>query len=408
MDLTTKSKQIDGEALLDSFKLSNTANFPLYIKSVWKDLSRRSDNSDKGFCKVIFSNYYELPGLISTRLFNLLDRDGDGYLSYSEFSKGMNSLFNSNLQDLMEFIFNLFDENKDGLINSEDVRTLFQYIPLQKTGLNEQSFQDRLQSQEELYEIISSFFKEKVKITLDEFKEFTTLENSTIFLYISVFLLSNKPFSDRTLAFYKQETKESTTPTSSNNLLRTDTAGKNPTYIASPNLHSKFSPSLKILHSPLMKKERDEMKKELITKFGIDQNKLYKNKTSSSTSGNATSFTELSKTRTAEHNLDSVSQTEMESIYLGTQELLSDKSLLCPTRQNRNLNDEVFNDKPREIEYFNNAEEALEALNSVIEKPVQDDITYEGYLIKLVDGKMKKLWFTLYEKYLYCKFINKS
>lgn len=402
MDSTTKSKQIDGEALLDSFKISNTANFPLYIKSVWKDLSRRSDNSDKGFCKVIFSNYYELPGLISTRLFNLMDRDSDGYLSYSEFSKGMNNLFSSNLQDLMEFIFNLFDENKDGLINSEDVRTLFQYIPLQKKGLNEQSFQDRLQSQEELFEIVTSFFKEKVKITLEDFKEFTINDNSTIFLYISVFLLSNKPFSDRTLAFYKQDLKESTTPTSSNNLVRTDTAGKNPTYIASPNLHSKFSPSLKILHSPLMKKERDEMKKELITRYGIDQNKLYKNRTTS-TSENATTTTELSKTRTAEHNQDNVSQNEMESIYLGTHELMSDKSLLCPTRQARNLNDEVFNDKPREVEYFNNPEEALEALNSVIEKPIQDDITYEGYLIKLVDGKMKKLWFTLYEKYLYCK-----
>ena len=71
-------KQIDGEALLESFNIKNKSNFPKYVKSIWKDLSRRSENSDKGFDKVIFSNYYDLPGIISTRLFNLLDKDKDG------------------------------------------------------------------------------------------------------------------------------------------------------------------------------------------------------------------------------------------------------------------------------------------------------------------------------------------
>lgn len=391
----TKNKQIDGEALLDSFKITNTSYFPLYIKSVWKDLSRRSDNSEKGFCKVIFSNYLELPGLISTRLFNLLDHDSDGYLSYSEFAKGMNKLFNSNLQELIEFIFSLFDENKDGLISSEDVRTLFQYIPLQNNGLNQQSFQDRLQSQEELHEIISAFFKEKVKINLEEFKALTIKENSTIFLYISVFLLTNKPFSDRTLEFYKQESKPTTAPTN-NNLARANTSEKSPSFIASPNLHSKFSPSLKILHSPIMKKERNDIKQEIISRYGVDVNKLYKNKTVSTCS----SFTasEFLKARTTDY----LPKIELEQSYLKDKQV-NDADLLCPKRQFRNINNEVFNEISRETIYFNNPEEALEALNSVIEKPDQDEITYEGYLIKLVDNKLKKLWFTLYEKYLYCK-----
>lgn len=390
MEQSGNAKQIDGEALLDSFKPQSTSNFPLYIKSVWKDLSRRSDNSEKGFCKVIFSNYYELPGLISTRLFSLMDKDGDGYLSYSEFSKGMMSLFNSTISDLIEFIFNLFDENKDGWVSSEDIRTIFQYIPLQKRSLNDHSFQDRLQSQEELYEIITSFFKDQTKVDLSEFRELTLKENSTIFLYLTVFLLSNKPFSDRTLAFYQKD--------SSSEIQRSSTTEKKPIYMASPNLHSKFSPSISILHSPLMRKERDELKKEIMSKFGIDENTLYKNKTGS-TSGD-TLNTNLIHNKTSDYAIESKGIDERENIYLDIiSSNASNKSLLGPSRQYIYLNDQVFGTDG--CSTFN-PEEILEALESIIEIPNQDEISNEGYLIKLVDDKMKKLWFTLYEKYLYC------
>lgn len=44
-------------------------------------------------------------------------------------------------------------------------------------------------------------------------------------------------------------------------------------------------------------------------------------------------------------------------------------------------------------------EELLESLK--IEPEVE--ITHEGYLVKVVEDKLKKLWFVLYDKYLYCK-----
>lgn len=393
MEQSGNCKQIDGEALLDSFKPQSTSNFPLYIKSVWKDLSRRSDNSDKGFCKVIFSNYYELPGLISTRLFNLMDKDGDGYLSYGEFSKGMTTLFNSSISDFMEFVFNLFDENKDGWVSSEDIRTIFQYIPLQKRSLNEHSFQDRLQSQEELYDIISTLFKDKSKIDYSEFSNHTIKENSTIFLFFAVFLLSNKPFSDRTLTFYQKD--------NSNDIHRSNTADKKPIYMASPNLHSKFSPSISILHSPIMKQERDELKKEIISKFGIDENKLCKNQTGSTSGDTLNLNTNIVHNKTSDFVTESKGNYDRENIYLDIiNSNASNKSLLGPSRQYIYLNDQVFGTDGSST--FN-PEEILEALESIIESPIQEEICNEGYLIKLVDDKMKKLWFTLYEKYLYCK-----
>lgn len=366
-------KLIDGEALLDTFKIKNSTNFPLYVKSIWKDLSRRSEDSDKGFDKVIFCNYYDLPGLISTRLFNLFDKDKDGYLSYSEFSKGMTALFNSSVEELMEFIFNLFDENRDGMITSEDIRSLFQYIPLQKKNFSDQSFKDRLESQEELFDLITSFFKNKEKIDFPQFKKQTMKENSTIFLYIAVFLLTNKPFSDKTLNFYQKENGSDIQRTSTTEKIEK----KQQILMASPNLTSKFSPSLKILNSPLMKKEKEEFKKEL-------QRSMSKNASSNS-------INNIKGTKSSDFNQGGL---EEKFDDLGMEQ----KDLLQPSRVTWVVNDEG---KMSEIDM--NPSELLDALDSNIINKEEEVVTYEGYLIKLVDDKLKKLWFTLYEKYLYCK-----
>jgi hypothetical protein len=68
--------------------------------------------------------------------------------------------------------------------------------------------------------------------------------------------------------------------------------------------------------------------------------------------------------------------------------------------QNNNVSTNTSKFKVENTEY--KPEIDLEFLNSLQSNP-EEDISYEGYLIKLVDDKLKKLWFTLYDKYLYCK-----
>lgn len=390
-----KINLIDGEALLDNFRIQNGQNFPYYIKSIWKDLSRRSDNPEKGFSKVIFSNYYDLPGIISTRLFNHMDKDKDGYLSYTEFSKGMMSLFCSTLDTLMEFIFELLDENNDGTIISEDVRTLFQYIPLQKKNFSDNSFKDRIDSQEELHELISDFFKNKDEMNFKEFKQLTQKENSTIFMYLAVFLLTKKPFNEKTLNFYKCDEK-------SGSLSRSTTEEKKPQLIASPNLTSKFSPSLKILHSPMMKDRKEELKKELLTKYCPSNTKYSPNRQDDKLySTKSTDFAHLNQ-----KNKEDLFLNMIEKETADDEHSQRNVDLLHPSRQIKQVNDNGNNTSMNNTKTVENSdfkpEVDLEFLNSLQSNP-EEDISYEGYLIKLVDDKLKKLWFTLYDKYLYCK-----
>jgi Ca2+-binding EF-hand superfamily protein len=357
-----KDNYIDVEDLLDNFRVKNLQNFPFYIKSIWKDLSRRSESPDKGFCKVIFSNYYELPGYISIRLFNLMDKDKDGFLSYNEFSRGMTNLFCTNINDFLKFIFDFFDENGYEKINPENVRAVFQYIPLQN---KEVSFQDRIESQEELHDIISNFFNNKENMDFNDFKKYTTKRNSTIFLYLAVYLLSKKPFQEKLLNFYhNNEPSEKSQP------LHED---RKPVLMASPNLTSKYSPGVQILNSPIMANEKEKLKRKIGDNYITRLTGTNKNSKSpvSVKSGNS-------------HTNESTTE-------------ITNLELLHPSRMKIRLTN---NENDKEDNKSNIEQEMWTSLQNIN----NEDVTYEGYLIKLVEDKLKKLWFTLHNKYLYCKY----
>ena len=56
-----------------------------YLKEIWSDLSKRSKDTTKGITRVTFNKYYDLPGIISERIFSCFDADKDGILSLNEF-----------------------------------------------------------------------------------------------------------------------------------------------------------------------------------------------------------------------------------------------------------------------------------------------------------------------------------
>ena len=137
--------KIDFEDLIKDFKVLNLDNFISYLKEVWKvsficlyqDLSSRSEDKTKGISKVTFSKvidklnqYYDLPGIISERLFAVFDKNKNDYLDLIEFTEGMSLLFNESLDKMEKFIFNFYDFDKDGVICKEDLRTVLSYIPL--------------------------------------------------------------------------------------------------------------------------------------------------------------------------------------------------------------------------------------------------------------------------------------
>ena len=237
-----KGLQIEDEELLNK-----------YLKEIWSDLSKRvPEESSKGISKITFNKYYELPGIISERLFTVFDKDKDGVLSSSEFVTGMRILFSQTetFDSLSKFIFNFYDFRSCGKIKKEDVRVVLSYVPLQKGDLDsikegnieiiEENFQDRVESQEQLFNILNVAFKNKEEMNFEEYTNIVKNVNSDIFILILMFLLEKKPFSSATIKIYG----------SSMDSPKKHDVSKTPKLtqqvIASPTLNSRFiSPKLK-------------------------------------------------------------------------------------------------------------------------------------------------------------------
>ena len=234
--------QIEDEELLNK-----------YLKEIWSDLSKRStEENEKGINKITFNKYYDLPGIISERLFAVFDKDKDGVLSLSEFVSGMKMLFSQGetFDSLSKFIFNFYDFRSCDKIKKEDVRVVLSYVPLQKNDIDslkegnieliEENFQDRVESQEQLFNILNIAFKNKEEMSFDEYTHVIKNVNSDIFILILMFLLEKKPFSRETIKIYSssvespKKSEVSKTPLISQQV------------IASPSLNSRFlSPKLK-------------------------------------------------------------------------------------------------------------------------------------------------------------------
>jgi Ca2+-binding EF-hand superfamily protein len=204
-----------------------------------------------------FMRYFSLPGLIAERLFSVFDKNHNEYLDISEFLEGMITLFSESYDKLAKFIFNFYDFDKDGYISREDIRTVLSYIPIRngnhsvmkkfKLKLEKEDFKDRVESQDELHDLLDKCFKNSQVLDYQSFLKVIENVSSDIFLFILIFLLEKKPFSKKALQEYEGQRKYNT-------LFKVNKTPnpklKSRFMVASPNLNSKFSPSVTIKKSP--------------------------------------------------------------------------------------------------------------------------------------------------------------
>ena len=247
--MSEKIEKINLNDITNEYEVKNVDAFTHYLKQVWKDLSGRTKGEREGIDKVTFQKYYELPGLISERLFSVFDSSNSGYLSLTDFIDNMLILFSSNFENLVKFILKFYDFDNDGKITKEDVRVILSYVPIYKkkqncTGLKfeVENFEDRLKSQKELHEKLDLIFSSNKKLDLEEFTSIIKNKNSDIFLFILVFLYEHRPFSPETVKNLENIKKSPRL-----------TARKTDNLIASPNLNSNLIVSQTLKKSPVLK-----------------------------------------------------------------------------------------------------------------------------------------------------------
>lgn len=268
MNEAETNDKVDCEELLSKFKVPNSksSNFGIYLKEIWKDLAERSEEKSLGINKVTFSKYFQLPGIISDRLFAVFDNDSNGFLSRSEFVKGMTTLFLGEYAEMVKFIFRLYDFDKDEFVTKEDIRIVLSYIPLKISNnislcnfkFEQQDYQDRIESQEELLCILNKLFQHEDKLKIESFRNYVEKVSSETFIYILIYLLEKRPFSFYSLFGYKADKSE-------NEQDKSDYSNNNSPQkrckflIAEPSTNSKFSPGKTLENSPIIQRKRMSM-----------------------------------------------------------------------------------------------------------------------------------------------------
>lgn len=132
-----------------------------------------------------------------------------------------------------------------------------------------------MECQEELFSILKRFFGDKEYL---DYKNFLyNIENigSEVYFYILAFLLEKKPFSKFNIEQYEKQSYSQTGNTMDLNTLNNgnekakNTTLKKPSLIATPSLISKFSPSITLSKSPVIKKLNKEIS---IEQFDLKMN----------------------------------------------------------------------------------------------------------------------------------------
>ena len=110
-------------------------------------------------------------------------------------------LFTESFNTLTKFIFSFYDFDQDGLITKEDVRVVLSYVPLQSQNYNpnklkyeKNEYADRVESQNELYNILNKAFGNKDSLTEEEFVDVIDNISSDILILILVYIMDKRPF----------------------------------------------------------------------------------------------------------------------------------------------------------------------------------------------------------------------
>ena len=413
-----KKGKINLDEIIGDFVVKNTSAFHIYLKQLWNDLSKREKSTKDGIDRISFGKYYVLPGLISERLFSVFDSKNKGYLTVDDFTNSMIKLFSGDYEQLLNFIFDFYDFDKDNKITKEDIRIVLSYVPLYKKikhyqGLKfeKDNFEDRLASQKELHEKLDNLFKLKQIINFEEFKFIVQNINSDIFLYILVFLMERRPFSKETIKnldnIKKNPDGNNKNINKNKNIFsKKQIMSKNfDNFIVLPNVNSK------LIVSRTITSKSPSIKKRYIEKISSNNN-YNKSKNEIYMKNNNQDNIDLLQMNAAESGTESIhtngtiqkkpSRKTLKNISLMDIDQGNDKD-------NINNNDIEFNEDKEKLDYARpyelfenkNIEDELNSTQMTNISRTNNNILTEGYLFKIQDKKVKKIYFKLICKDLY-------
>ena len=427
------SEKLKFEPLIKKYQIDDPHTLKIYLTNIWHELILWNKKEDKdkyqGISKASLAKYYKLPGIILDRFFYCLDKKKNKSILLKDFLKGMITLFTGNFDELVSLIFKIYDYNRDGLIDKEDIRIVLSYIPVNETNffktnkLNE--FETIIKSQEELHNKIDEILDKNQKINKSEFFKIIEDKNSDIFLYLLLLLYEHRPFTKKTIKIFKDLRKSpNSSPINESKDYNKNYSNKENIKIISPSKITVFNINKTKRSSNHSSKLLDnlnfnsllslEMSKENDEKIFDENLKNFKNCNYSDNLYNFCEF-DLSLNYYDKKN-SSFNQTNTMNIKKSSKKIdylkfpLNsdsdiDNSILKNELPENNFDskEKVFNNSLSSIDKFSEIENnSFISSDSDSENEENEIINFSGYMYKIInETKLKKLWFHLYNKDLF-------
>jgi Ca2+-binding EF-hand superfamily protein len=180
------------EKIKNLYSIKNSEFLIAYLNDIYKDISLHG-NVD-GIEKLAFIKFMSFPFLLGEKVFSIFDTNDKGYLTWDDFSEGIDNIFLSNLDDSVRFVFQLFDFDKDGRIIPEDVRLIITYLSSYQMGVHK--------SIDEINCLIINFFDGKKAMHYEDFID--TVENrySDVYYMVLLYLFENTSLKNGNVELY--------------------------------------------------------------------------------------------------------------------------------------------------------------------------------------------------------------
>ena len=212
-----KNEYFRFELLQGSLGIKNPYLFKECLQHEFALLVQKEISNSKSITKETFCNYYKnLP--ISEQLFvSFSSASHKNVLNENQFVIGFYNLYKGTFSDTVQVIFNLLDQDKDGVISPKDVRFLLMLLSnsIQSQYIYEkdkkfESFKEVLGIQtknaKEIVDKVSKTFKKyEDKMNFVQFKDSVQKEKSEAFLQILYYLYLLNPFDQKKIENMKSK-----------------------------------------------------------------------------------------------------------------------------------------------------------------------------------------------------------
>ena len=393
--------------LTSKLKLSYSSNFECYLKEVWNDLiNRRMKNINDplyiknmqnipGLTKLIFSKYYSLPGIIGDRLFRVFDSKNKGIIEYNEFKIGMIALFCGDYEKTLRFIFDFYDFDGNGKISKEDVKVVLLYVIFSNKNLNknfnnnDDIVNNNNTFDNQLNDMLNICFSKKNKsINFITFTNIIENVNSDIYFMIYIFLLKHRPFSFKSIELYKNK-----------NFIDNFDNELNIGYYPETTSNLKTGNFLNIYRN--INKNKQSM----------NTLKIYKSDTNNGISLNKEKFHEINRNETFQFFDVNYIRNSSRNFFLNKKKKFNKNIKIKQIDNNlfdQNLWSTIYEGKlPNDLlEEMDNTKYNEEEYNNIENEDILDNLeseknNYNGFIYKLKNGQMIKLFFKLFYKDLF-------